>query len=78
MLIKCHKCGKEGSKAEFKYLHLAESAGPNSYRQCPDCHAAIYCYELETNDPDSKSAWGAGHLRGQIFTKANYKSHSDK
>lgn len=70
MTLKCDHCGHEGSKAEFKYLGLAESAGPNAYRFCPLCHTAFYCDELEEGDQFSgKGVWGAGPLRGKVFKK---------
>ncbi|MDY6880718.1 MAG: hypothetical protein V2J25_00575 [Desulfatiglans sp.] len=70
MTVKCDNCGHEGSKAEFRYLGLAESAGPNSYRLCPRCHAAIFCEELEGSDRSSgRTVWGVGPLRGRVFTK---------
>ena len=70
MPVKCDQCGHEGSKAEFRYLGLAESAGPNSYRLCPRCHTAFFCDELEDREQSpGKTVWGAGPLRGQVFTR---------
>ena len=74
MKLKCKKCGCEGSKAEFKYLHLADSAGPNTYRQCPKCQAGVYCDELDEGEQFSgEGVWGAGPLRGRVFTKKDRK-----
>lgn len=72
--LKCNNCGYEGSKAEFKYLHLADSAGPNSYRLCPKCQFALYCDELEEGEQyTGEGVWGAGPLRGRVFKKKDKK-----
>jgi len=74
-LLKCHKCGYEGSKAEFRYLCQADGQGPDTYRRCPRCHAAVYCAELEVGEQFfGEGVWGAGPLRGRVFRKKNKKS----
>jgi len=67
-MIKCEWCGFEGDTSDFRYLSLAEEAGPNTYRQCPQCQRAVYCEELEL-DPMDEQLWGAGGLRGQTFRR---------
>ena len=77
MTIKCKACGFEDSKAAFKYLGLAESAGPNCYRLCPRCQAAVYCDELDLDYGKARPGeeiWGTGPLRGRIFTLKDKKS----
>lgn len=72
VMIKCEWCGYEADSSEFRYLSLAEEAGPNTYRQCPQCHRAVYCEELEF-DPLEGETWGAGRLRGQVFQRRTAK-----
>lgn len=70
MMLKCRKCGYEGSKAEFRYLCQADGHGPNTFRRCPQCHSAVYCAELEVGEQFSGvGVWGAGPLRGRVFRK---------
>ena len=68
--MKCTSCGYKGSKAEFRYLGLANSAGPDSYRRCPKCKASVYCDELNVGEQfTGEGVWGAGFLRGHSFSK---------
>lgn len=67
-MIKCDNCGYEGPSNEFRYLGLAEEMGPNTYRQCPKCHSATYCEELEFKSSGRK-VWGIGGMRGQVFSR---------
>jgi len=70
MALVCDNCKYEGSRADFKFLSHADSAGPNTYRQCPKCHVAIYCEELDViDDNHGECAWGTGKLRGQVFRR---------
>ena len=65
----CAACGYQGLKSDFKYIRLAHSAGPDSFRQCPKCKSEIYCDELEDGDQfTGAGVWGAGYLRGHSFT----------
>ncbi len=68
MPLQCKQCGFKGSRAEFRFLQFVDSAGPNTYRRCPECHAAVYCEELEIVDSGS-APWGTGYLRGQVFRR---------
>lgn len=67
-MLKCNKCGFEGSRAEFKYVGQAESVGAESIRRCPNCANLIICDELEEDEKsDFKDVWGMSALRGKIF-----------
>ncbi|MGB2798907.1 MAG: hypothetical protein WBC55_01860 [Dehalococcoidia bacterium] len=76
-MIKCESCGYEGPSSEFRYLGLAEEMGPNTYRQCPKCHCAVYCEELEFKS-SGKKVWGTGGMRGQVFAKRPARGEKGK
>ena len=67
-MLNCEWCGYEGDGSEFRYLGHADEAGPNTYRQCPKCHCAVYCEELEF-DSLGEDVWGTGGMRGQVFSR---------
>ncbi len=71
-MFKCEWCGYEGDVSEFRYLSLAEEAGPNTYRQCPKCNRGVYCEELEF-DSLGEDVWGTGGMRGQVFSRRSSK-----
>jgi len=70
MGLKCRHCSFEGTRADFKLLLRVDSAGPDTYRLCPNCKAAVYCEELEVFDSVGVP-WGAGHLRGRVFRRSD-------
>ena len=49
----CLKCGFKGTRDKFRFLNYAEVMGPNVYRHCPECKAAVYCEELEEDENES-------------------------
>ena len=70
--MKCEHCGHEGSKAEFRYLRMAESSGPDTYRLCPECRKPVFCEELAKDEQSvGMKPWGLSPLRGKVFTKNN-------
>jgi len=65
--MKCDKCGHEGTRAEFKYLGMANEAGADSMRLCPKCRAAVYCDELAEDEKTSEvKVWGMRVLGKKI------------
>ena len=53
-------------------MSLAEELGPNTYRQCPKCHRAVYVEELELESL-GEDVWGTGRHRGKVFSKDSRK-----
>lgn len=69
MDLTCGNCGHKAGKVEFRFLSHAASAGADTYRQCPKCHCAVYCDEVEDTDYAGGKAWGTSGLRGRVFTR---------
>lgn len=67
-MLKCDKCGFEGSRAEFKYIGQAEPIGAVDFRRCPACTNLIVCDEVEEDEKSNfTDVWGMSALRGKIF-----------
>ncbi len=70
MDLECRNCGHKGNKLDFRFLNHADSAGVDCYRQCPKCHVAVYCEEMEEAEAyGGGSVWGTSKLRGKVFTR---------
>lgn len=67
-MLKCDKCGFEGSRPKFKYIGQAEPIGAESIRRCPKCANLVLCDEIEEDERSSfTDVWGMNSLRGKIF-----------
>ena len=70
MELKCSHCGHVGDKVDFRFLNHADSAGVQCYRQCPQCHGAVFCEEMEEAEAYcGGTVWGTSGLRGRVFTR---------
>lgn len=67
-MLKCDKCGYEGSRSEFRYVSQACQIGPATYRRCPQCGRLVYCGEMEEDERiHGVNVWGLSKLKGQRF-----------
>jgi len=67
-MIKCEKCGFEGTKADFEYV--GQEVGTLIYRRCRNCKNIILFDESdEENDTRDVQVWGISPLRGNVFRK---------
>ena len=57
--MRCDKCGREGSRAEFKWIGPIEPGLRDSFRKCPDCGALVVCDEFaEDEQVSQEKPWG--------------------
>ncbi|KFD41780.1 hypothetical protein HY02_05560 [Peptococcaceae bacterium SCADC1_2_3] len=78
-MLKCDKCGFEGSRAEFKYIGQAQEIGAMVFRRCPACTNLVVCDEAEEDEKSNfTDVWELNRLRGKVFKGKKEKKEVKK
>ncbi|MFP4475665.1 MAG: hypothetical protein ACLFOY_08880 [Desulfatibacillaceae bacterium] len=70
MELTCGKCGHTAKRVDFRHLNYVDSTATTSWRQCPQCRAAVFSEDVEDADDFATGrVWGTSRLRGQVFRR---------